>query len=271
MNSQNRLQPILLAFTNASVRLGVRTFGPFTFSVQAGERISILGPSGAGKSTLLKMMARELVPERGEGTLRDRDLQSWSLSELSRQRAVLPQSHEVAFGLPANLVIGLGRVARVHDPRLDHIVRSAAELACATHLLGRHFDTLSGGEKARVQLARVFAQLWDVEQALVLIDEPLAALDPGLQFQLMDAIERFAYERGHAVLAILHDINHALFGFERLLLVKEGKLAGDLPSTTVAIPDLESLYGINLASAVAESGETIVTPTRQRNLVGAVA
>lgn len=253
---------VLLALANASVRLGHRRFGPFTLSVRAGERIAILGPSGAGKSTLLRMMARELLTAGGEALLRDRRLQDWSLSELSRQRAMLPQSHEVAFGLPTELVIGLGRVARVHDPRLDAIVRLAARLACATHLLGRRFDTLSGGEKARVQLARVFAQLWDVEQALLLVDEPLAALDPGLQFQLLDAIEQFASERGHAVLAVLHDVNHALLGFERLLLVKQGALVGDLPGTPAAIPQLGSLYGIEFTQAISDSGEVIAAPVR---------
>jgi iron complex transport system ATP-binding protein len=252
----------LLALQNVTVNLGKRSFGPFTLSVHAGERVAILGPSGAGKSTLLKLLARELNPAGGQATFCQRDLKLWSLVDLSRHRAILPQSHEVAFGLPVELVIGLGRVARAYDPDIKSIVRQSAALACAGHLLERRFDTLSGGEKARVQMARVFAQLWDVEQGLLLVDEPLAALDPGLQFSLMDAIYTFAAQRGHAILAILHDINQALQGFERLIFIKNGSMTGDYGSQQMTIPLLEALYDVSLISAVSASGEIIVAPSK---------
>lgn len=250
----------LLALHNVTIHLGKRSFGPFTLSILAGERVAVLGPSGAGKSTLLKLLARELTPASGQAIFCQRHLKDWSLTELSSRRAILPQSHEVAFGLPVDLVIGLGRVARSYDPDIKDIVRQAAELACAGHLLDRRFDTLSGGEKARVQMARVFAQLWDVEKGLLLVDEPLAALDPGLQFSLMDAIYTFASQRGHAMLAILHDINQALQGFERLILIKNGALSGDYKSQHVTLPLLEALYDVSLISAISESGEVIVAP-----------
>jgi iron complex transport system ATP-binding protein len=251
----------LLALDRVTVLLGKREFGPFTLSIRPGEQVAILGPSGAGKSTLLKLLARELNPASGQAHFDQRVLGEWSLADLSRRRAILPQSHEVAFGLPVDLVIGLGRVARAHDPHLNSIVQQAAEHACAAHLLERRFDTLSGGERARVQMARVFAQLWDVEQGLLLVDEPLAALDPGLQFELMDAIYTFASKRGHAILAILHDINQALQGFERLILIKHGTLVGDYQATHVTLPLLEALYGVRLASATTEEGEMIVAPS----------
>lgn len=254
----------LLSLHNVTIHLGKRTFGPFTLSVQAGERIAVLGPSGAGKSTLLKLLARELAPAGGQATFCQRHLKEWSLADLSHRRAILPQSHEVAFGLPVELVIGLGRVARTFDPDIRNIVRQAAELACAGHLLERRFDTLSGGEKARVQMARVFAQLWDVEKGLLLVDEPLAALDPGLQFSLMDAIYTFAAQRGHAILAILHDINQALQGFERLIFIKDGSMTGDYTSQQMTIPLLEALYDVSLISALSDSGEVIVAPSKSQ-------
>lgn len=254
----------LLAFEQVTVSLGRQSFGPFTLSIRPGEQIAILGPSGAGKSTLLKLFARELMPSSGQATFDQRLLNDWTLADLSRRRAILPQSHEVAFGLPVELVIGLGRVARTYDPNLNSIVQQAAGQACATHLLGRRFDTLSGGERARVHMARVFAQLWDVEQGLLLVDEPLAALDPGLQFELMDAINTFASRRGHAIVAILHDINQALQGFERLILIKHGKLEGDYRTTHVTIPLLEALYGVGLACAITEEGEMILAPSLKK-------
>lgn len=250
----------LLELQAVTLKLGGHVFGPFSMTVQPGERIAVLGPSGAGKSTLLKLLAREYLPSSGQVRLRERCLTTWSLVDLSRQRAILPQSHEVAFGLPVELVIGLGRVARMVDPDLNVIVRQAAELACARHLLPRRFDTLSGGEKARVHLARVFAQLWDIEQGLLLVDEPMAALDPGLQWQLMAAMDQFARQRGHAIFAILHDINQALQGFDRLVLIKDGRLMGDYPRRQIALSTLAALYDVHLVSAVTEQGQMLVAP-----------
>lgn len=252
----------LLTLTAARAKLGAKPFGPFNLRVAHGERIAILGPSGAGKSTLLGLMAGHIAPSAGQVELEGRSLRAWPLPALSQRRAVLPQSHEVAFGLPVQLIIGLGRVARAHDPQLPRIVVQAAQLACAGHLLTRRFDTLSGGEKARVQLARVFAQLWDAERGLVMVDEPLSSLDPGLQLQLMDALLAFASARGHTVIAILHDINQALRDFERLLLIDNGTLVGDRPGGIGSLPALEALYGVQLTSAVAAGGEVIAAAVR---------
>lgn len=253
----------ILQLDVAGLNLGPHAFGPFCLHVKAGERIAILGPSGAGKSTLLKLMSREWRPASGQVWFKGRALSDWRVQDLSRQRAVLPQSSEVAFGLLTDLVIGLGRVARVHDPMLPRIVEQAAALAQAAHLRGRRFDTLSGGEQARVQLARVFAQLWDAQDGLILVDEPLAALDPGLQFDLLDGLDRYAAQRNHAVIAILHDINHAMLGFDRLLLVKGGRLVDDLACSAAAVPALEALYGIALSCVSNSQGDLVITPLRK--------
>ncbi|MDI1261539.1 ATP-binding cassette domain-containing protein [Aquabacterium sp.] len=220
--------------------------GPYDLSLDQGERVAILGPSGAGKSTLLKLIAGDLAPSSGHVWLGGDRLHELDRQTLSTTRAVLPQGHAVAFGLDVALVVALGRSARLQDPNLHAIVWQSLALARASHLRSRRFDTLSGGEQARVQLARVFAQLWDREGGLVLLDEPLAALDPGLQFDLMDAIHAFATERQHAVIAVVHDINQAFGSFDRLWLVRDGKLFADTPVGPDAIGPLGDLYGIGL-------------------------
>ena len=134
-------------------------------------------------------------------------------------------------------------------------------------LIGRRFDTLSGGEQARVQLARLLAQLWDVRAGLLLVDEPLSALDPGLQFELMDAMQAFARERGHALIAVLHDINQALAHFDRLWLVRDGQLIADLAAGRTALPWLEQLYGIALTGVEDEAGQLAVLARRRRSPV----
>ena len=226
--------------------LGGKAFGPFSFTIAPGERIAILGPSGAGKTTLLKLVSGELRPHVGSYAIKGAVIQNWSSHALSRVRAVLPQSSEVAFGLMAHLVIGLGRIAIVGDIKRDAIIRHAARLSSCEHLLNRGFDTLSGGEQARIHLARVFAQLWDEQNSLILVDEPLASLDPGLQIALLESMRQFADDRNHAIVAILHDINQATHHFDRLILVKDGKMVGDHASGIAAIPDLADLYQIQL-------------------------
>ncbi len=123
-------QPILQT-QGASLRLGGRLFGAFDLRLQAAERIAILGPSGAGKSTLLKLLAGDTAAHSGSVQLQGQDIQASSLPERSRLRAVLPQSSEVAFALPVELVIALGRSARRYDPEQASIVQQAAQLACA--------------------------------------------------------------------------------------------------------------------------------------------
>ena len=242
------------------ITLGENAFGPFSFAITSGERIAILGPSGAGKTTLLKLMSGELRPHFGSYELKGAAIQMWPLGALSRARAVLPQSSEVAFGLMAHLVIGLGRIAIDGDLKRDAIIRHAAHLSSCEHLLNRSFDALSGGEKARIHLARVFAQLWDEQNSLILVDEPLASLDPGLQIELLERMKQYADARNHPIVAILHDINQAMHHFDRLILVKEGKIVGDHATGMGAISDLADLYQIRLDVIERDGSPPLVFP-----------
>ena len=250
-----------LKLQDACLQLGYQAFGPFNFTIKPGERIAILGKSGAGKSTIIRLIAREYQIKSGSILLNGTSIDQYSSAQLSRIRGVLPQNTQIAFGLMTDLVIELGRVSAINKINQETIVMHAAEMACAEHLLGRAFNTLSGGEQARIHLARVFAQLWDVRDGLILVDEPVAALDPGLQYQLLDTIDRFARERNHAVLAVLHDINHAL-DFDRLLLVEQGRIILDCLADHHALGDLERLYGIQLERLRDSQGRSVLIQVR---------
>jgi iron complex transport system ATP-binding protein len=243
------------------LQLGQQVFGPFDFTVKAGERVAILGKSGAGKSTIVRLIAREHRIKSGLILMNGSSMDQYLASQLSRIRGVLPQNTQIAFELMTNLVIELGRVSAPCKVNQETIVTQAAQMACAEHLLGRAFNTLSGGEQARIHLARVFAQLWDVGDGLILVDEPVAALDPGLQHQLLDRIDRFARERNHAVLAVLHDINHAM-DFDRLLLVEHGRIVQDCAADHHAQKDLERLYGIRLEHLHDSQGGSVLVQVR---------
>jgi iron complex transport system ATP-binding protein len=256
----------LLQLDAAATHVPGQAFGPFSLTLQAGETVAVLGPSGAGKSTLLKLIAAERPASAGRVLLDGQPVQHLAPAALARRRAVLPQSHAVAFGLPVELVVSLGRIARGEGAAAQAaIVAQALQTAHAGHLAGRRFDTLSGGEQARVQLARVLAQLWDVEAGLLLVDEPLAALDPGLQFELTDALRRFARQRRHALVAVLHDINQALAGFDRLWLMRAAALTADVPATRHAVPLLERLFGIGLQVVGGDAGGfgVLLRPARE--------
>lgn len=250
-----------LQLNNASLQLGYQSFGPFNLKIEAGERIALLGKSGAGKSTILRMIARDHRLKTGFINMNGVSMDDYSLVQLSRIRAVLPQNTQIAFGLMTDLVIELGRVSAATQASQQTILRQAARMASAEHLLGRVFNTLSGGEQARVHLARVFAQLWDAYDGLILVDEPVAALDPGLQYHLLDTIDRFAKERNHAVLAVLHDINHAL-EFKRLLFVEKGLVIKDLAADQNALSHLEKLYEIQLEHLQDSRGKSILAQVR---------
>ncbi len=241
----------MLLLDDATLMRHRQGFGPFDLRVDAGERVALLGPSGAGKSTLLKLMSGDLAPSTGRVLLDGQPIAAMYPLQRARRRAVLPQSHQIAFGLPVELVVSLGRWAGADDARW---VRQALAWASAGHLQGRRYDQLSGGEQARVQLARVLAQLADVESGLLLVDEPLASLDPGLQLELLDTLSTFCRERGHALVAVLHDIQQALNGFDRLILISRGQMRADLPANASALPALEILFGLRLQALPAQDG-----------------
>jgi iron complex transport system ATP-binding protein len=191
-------------------------------------------------------------------------LRQMSVQELSYKRAFLPQQHETAFNLSSELIISLGRVAREHDPELIQIIKESARAARIEYLLDRSYQTLSGGEKARVHLARIFAQLWDQHNGIMLIDEPLAALDPGLQIELLSSIVDFCQNRSLALVAILHDIQQAIEGFERLILIKDGKIFADLPSHPAPQRELELLYEMKLERFSRPGRKDLLLPCNSR-------
>lgn len=226
-------------------RVGSMDVGPFTFDIAPGERVAILGPSGAGKSSLLKLISGECTTTSGILNLMGRSLSTFGPTALSHLRAVLPQAYQNTFDMPVKLVIGLGRLGKDFDQNSDQIIRQAALLARADHLLERTTVGLSGGELARVHLARVFAQLWEARDGLLLVDEPFAAFDPGLALELSEQLEMFTRLRGHTLIAVLHDVQLALQRFDRLIMLERGQLFADCPASLKALPDLERLFGVH--------------------------
>lgn len=246
-------------------RSGQRLLACVSLSVTPGQVHAILGPNGAGKSTLLGVLAGDLPPDSGRVTLDDRDLSNWELSALARRRAVLPQQESLRFGFTtAEVVFDLGRLpwGEADGDLRRRIVSQAMQATGVEAMAAQRYPTLSGGERARVQLARVLAQLAGdpAEPRYLLLDEPTASLDLAHQYQCLHQMRRFA-ANGGGVLAVLHDPNQALAFADRVTLLQHGRLvASGAAAEVLSAERLSALYGIELGVHVSASGHRLIAP-----------
>ena len=192
-------------------------------TVDDGELVALVGPNGAGKSTLLSVLSHDLVPSRGVVTLRGRALPDWTTADLALTRAVLPQSVTVAFPFTVVDVVRMGRAPyyrRAEAARDDEVVAEAMDEMGIGDLAERRHPSLSGGEQARVAMARVLAQAAPV----MLLDEPTAALDLKYQELVLQALTR-RVAAGATAVVVLHDLSLAEAGHRRWR--GEGRYGGE--------------------------------------------
>jgi iron complex transport system ATP-binding protein len=202
-------------------------------AVFPGKFTAIVGPNGAGKSTLLKALCGDLTPEAGEIVLNDQPTSSYSSKELALTRAVLPQKTHLSLAFTAKEVVMLGRTPHsTTNSQNEKITREVMGEADVYHLKDRIYQTLSGGEQQRVNLARVFAQLHDQREhpTYLLLDEPTSSLDIAQQHGLLDIVRQRCVERGYGVAAVIHDLNLAAQYADYFLFMKNGKEVGQGPS-----------------------------------------
>ncbi|MFF3714744.1 heme ABC transporter ATP-binding protein [Streptomyces prasinus] len=222
---------ILAEAAGLSVRLGAReVLTGVDVAVRAGELLALVGPNGAGKSTLLSVLAADLPPTSGTVRIHGRPASAWSAPELALRRSVLPQSASLSFPFTVEEVVRMGRApwAPARPEEDDAAVAGAMAATEVTGFAARPFSALSGGERARVALARVLAQ----QAPLLLLDEPTAALD--LRHQ--ELVLRLCRERaraGDAVVVVLHDLGLAAAYATRVAVLRAGGVAADGPPDEV--------------------------------------
>ncbi|MEU3301015.1 heme ABC transporter ATP-binding protein [Streptomyces sp. NPDC006678] len=208
------------------VRLGQReVVAGVGLRVCAGEVVALVGPNGAGKSTLLSALAGDVAPAEGEVRVGGRPAPDWSAPELALRRAVLPQAATLSFPFPVEDVVRMGRAPWAGTAREDEDDAAVAAAMAATEtaeFAARPFSALSGGERARVALARVLAQ----RAPLLLLDEPTAALDLRHQ-ELVLRICRARAAAGDAVVVVLHDLGLAAAYADRVAVLRDGHLAAE--------------------------------------------
>ncbi|MFD0998006.1 heme ABC transporter ATP-binding protein [Ohtaekwangia kribbensis] len=195
-------------------------------SIEPGAFTAIVGPNGAGKSTLLKVMAHEHTEYHGDVTINGKAARNYSPKELAWVRAVLPQTTTVQFTFTVEQIVMLGRHGHKATQKENAaILDEVMSLTGIDHFRGRNYLTLSGGEKQRVQLARVLAQVWEetVYPRYILLDEPTSSLDIAQQ-QLIFSLAKQVCERNIGVMAIIHDLNQAVQFADHLYFLRGGKI-----------------------------------------------
>ena len=229
------------------VRQGDRdVLSDISLDVQAGELIALVGPNGAGKSTLIKAMLGLVQPEAGSVLLNGASVRDLPARERARQMAYLPQDRAVAWSVTGADLAALGRFAwggAAYD-RLGEADREAVdqalEKAGATALKHRLIHELSGGEQARLHLARTLAS----NAPVMLADEPIGALDPRHQLEAMQVLRAQA-DQGASVVCALHDLNLARRHADRIAVVHRGRLyAFAAPGTALTEAVLAEVFGV---------------------------
>jgi iron complex transport system ATP-binding protein len=230
-----------------------------------GELLGVVGPNGAGKTTLLRVMAGLLAPDSGAVTLDDRPIGAWPRRMRAQRLAYLPQDAACHWPIAAERLVALGRLPHLDPWRRPtgcdrEAVANAMRFADVESLAARTVDTLSGGERARVLLARTLAGEPDV----LLADEPVADLDPYHALRVMEHLARLA-DAGTGVAVVLHDLTLAARFCHRLLLLDRGTVAADGPPDNVLSPEtLERTYRIEAVHG-SHAGEPYVLPWSVRN------
>lgn len=229
--------------------------------IEAGELVAIAGPNGSGKSTLMKILARVLMPHGGEVKLEGRSTRTWPGREYAKKVGYLPQDSTPAGYLRAIDVVLSGRAPKLGrfqwESEEDVAIARAALLECdAASLEERLIDEMSGGERKRIELARVLAG----EPELLLLDEPLAALDVSHVQHLARLLRRVAGQAGRTVVFVAHDLNWSSALASRMVVVRNGRILADgAPSAILDEELIAEAFGLR-ARVVEAGGRRWIVP-----------
>jgi len=231
--------------------IGERTIlQPLTATFGGSGVTGLVGQNGSGKSTLLKILARQQAATRGRVVVAGKPLDAWGDRQFAQQVAYLPQHTPLASGLLVRELVELGRYpwhgALGRFGAADRAaVDEALSLTGTAVLADRFVDTLSGGERQRAWFAMLVAQ----QARVLLLDEPISALDVAHQVAVLRLVRRLSEERGIGVVIVIHEINMAARFCDEIVALKEGRLiAQGPPDTFMSAARLEAIYDVGMGT-----------------------
>ncbi len=241
---------------------GVAALRDVDLVVQSGgSLIALAGQNGSGKSTLLKIAARVLAATIGSVRFDGRNLNEWPAREYAKHVGYLPQDIDVTFPMRAIDVVVSGRAPFLGrfswESESDYAKADEALAMCdASHLASRFLDEMSGGERKRVFLARVLAG----DPNLILLDEPFAALDVAHVQQFSILLRDIVRRTGASVLFASHDLNWAAAYSDRMIVMREGRVAADaVPAEIMRAEVVHDLFGFD-GETISRNGRSWIVP-----------
>ena len=247
-------RPSLLAERITLTREGRRILDDVSLAVRPGRFLAVIGPNGAGKSSLLSIMSGLWKADSGRVLLNGREVAGYRPAERARRCAVMRQDNTRPAGLSVLEAVELGRLSCGGGASARTVAREILRQMELVDLAGRDCTRLSGGEWQRVAFARTVAQITgEAHPAVLLLDEPVASLDPAHQHELLGAARRLA-RAGHAVMAVLHDLNLTAHYADEVALLAGGRRRACGPAAEIMRPEiLSDIYGCPVVEIV-ESG-----------------
>ena len=245
----------VLTLRSVTFRRGERVIlDSIDLDIESGGITAVLGRNGAGKSTLLGCMAGLLEVASGQIALNGESIATMPPRKRARHIAFLPQAPEIAWPIDVETLVRLGRIpfeGLIRDTDNDAAVARAMQSTDVSQWATRIVTTLSGGERARTQLARIMAG----ESDWILADEPFTGLDPAHQFEAADLLRAFA-ARGGGVVLTIHDLALAAGIADRIVILDHARVAADgTPQTALTPGILRDIYDINAEWLMGDAGQ----------------
>lgn len=216
--------------------------------IRSGEFVSICGPNGAGKSTLLRLISKILQPSSGTIQIAGREIESWTIKELSKKLAVLPAETITTYDFTVREIVAMGRTPHLdfwteENAEDENIIEESLLSVGIQELADRRITNLSSGERQLVYLAQALAQRTE----LLFLDEPTAHLDLQHQIKILDILKDWNQRKKTTILLVSHDIRWASCYAQRLLFLKDGKVCIDgTPEKVYTKQTIKTVYGVDV-------------------------
>lgn len=218
------------------------------FDVAQGHFVSIIGPNGSGKTTLLKNLCKLLKPDSGQIEIDKNAIKTYKSKKLAQKMAVVHQTTESTFDFNVGEVVLMGRypyLSKFESESIEDmcIAENAMKQTEIMHLKDKSLQSISGGERQRVMIARALAQ----EPNLLLLDEPISHLDIKYQMEILKLCKRLNSEKALTILTTLHDINLASRFSDKIIMMKAGKIKYiGKPCEVITAANIKEVYDVEV-------------------------